>query len=546
MFNVRFVYSILKFRLKCYWMLVFMVLWGSVLAQKEFQNPLNIPMLDIKTQDKEGLPVLSTADGWVSRIKVSPWGFGTALYINHPNGYTSVYAHLSDFNKEIADYVLKHQYQKKSYSVDLYLKKGQISVKALDTIAFSGNTGGSGGPHLHFELRTTANQKPCNPLDLGIDIKDDLPPILKKILVYENEHPTFYNLTKKSESEYSLDTILLSCSSPKFAIHIKDYSNDSRNPLGINRIKYFVNEELWYQFDLKSFLFKNSRYVNAHIDYGVYKETKERFHKLYVDAGNKLDAYQSFDKPYFFGNQAYRNVRIEVYDSKYNKSVLNFVVKKQKASAAHQSVQKGMLFHWDKNNTFRHQDFSLTTPANSFYKDFYFDWEVSDNKSYIGNSIYKIGNPLIPIHKKVNFRIKVPDLKSDELSKLCLVEIEDDKVSAVSSRVTDGYLFAKIRTFGTFGMLIDTVPPTIKLVSENLNYKHKAFIFKISDDLSGIDKYSAFLNGKWILFKYDYKTDYYYYDRDFSLQKTNSKQTLEIKVTDEKGNKSNYVLDFVY
>ncbi len=546
-----------------YLVLSFLLIFKLNFAQQEFQSPLSIPMylsgsfaelrsnhfhsgLDIKTLDREGLPVFSTAEGWVSRIKVSPWGFGTALYITHPNGYTSVYAHLSGFNKQITDYVLKHQYRKKSFSVDLYLKKNQIKVKALDLIAFSGNTGGSGGPHLHFELRESASQKPCNPLDLGIDIKDDLPPVLKKIAVYEGDKTTFYNIRKKSNSQFFLDTISVRCDSPQFGISVTDYSNGSRNPLGVNKIRCFVDDKSIYKFDIKSFAFNQSRYINAHIDYATYKKTRERFHKLYLDEGNRLGLYQVPKERMFFDKQKSYHVRVEVYDSKYNKSTLNFVVKRGGKTCQEKYKKQGVFFAWNKANVFSNQLFSVLTPTNAFYEDCYFDFQTIDNKGYVGGLVYEVGDPLVPIHKKIDLNIKQPEVQEQYLSKLTLVEIENDEVSALSSKLREGYLSSKIRNFGRFGILIDTVPPNITFVSKDLKAQKNVFVFKIEDDLSGIGEYSAYLNGKWILFKYDYKTGYYYYDKDFSLQKNNTEQTLEVKVIDDKGNEQNKILKFIY
>ncbi len=304
-----------------------------------------------------------------------------------------------------------------------------------------------------------------------------------------------------------------------------------------------------YQFDIKTFAFSESRYINAHIDYGIYKQQKKRFQKLYVDEGNQLGAYTTNDNFKFFENRDYENIRIEVYDSKYNKSVLSFVVKKNKgvqSSIKRPEKNKTNLFKWNQPNVFKHQNFSVTTPANSFYKNCYLDFKTTNNSDYVGGLIYELGNPLIPVHKKIDLKIKLPNVSKQHLSKLTLVELDGKDISAINSRIQEGYLTAKIRSFGRFSILMDTVPPQIQLVSKNLRAKQKVFIFKITDALSGIGSYSAFLNGKWILFKYDYKTDYYYYDKDFSLQKRNAEQVLKIKVTDKKGNVRTKTLKFVY
>ena len=148
--------------------------------QDYFQSPLEIPLilsgtfaelrsnhfhsgLDIKTQQQSGLKVMAAASGFVSRIKVSHFGYGKALYITHPNGYTTVYAHLQNFNPEIDAYIKHRQYKNESYEIELFPKAGELLVNNGDIVAYSGNTGGSGGPHLHFEIRNK-QEHPMNPM----------------------------------------------------------------------------------------------------------------------------------------------------------------------------------------------------------------------------------------------------------------------------------------------------------------------------------------------------------------------------------------------
>ena len=271
--------------------LLFFVNTFNLFAQ--FRNPLDIPMylsggfaelrsnhfhsgLDIKTQNKEGFPVFAVADGWVSRIKISPWGYGNALYITHSNGYTSVYAHLSRYNNFLQNFVENLEYKKKSFSIDYSFQKGKMIVKKGDTIAFTGNSGSSGGPHLHFELRNTKTQKPINPVQFPFDIEDTIAPVFKSLYVFDNNGVRDFPIVFKVNSYYTLPETLSVFNNFDFGILTGDISNNSENPLGINKISLFENEKLCYEYDNQSFSFSESRYINSHIWYGMYKKKRIR------------------------------------------------------------------------------------------------------------------------------------------------------------------------------------------------------------------------------------------------------------------------------
>lgn len=201
-----------------------------------FQSPLEIPLvlagtfgelrsnhfhsgIDIKTQQREGLPVLAVADGTVTRIVVSHWGYGKALYVAHPNGYTSVYGHLKKFGPEIEEYVKKVQYAKQSYEVEIFPDYGELKVSQGTTVAFSGNTGGSSGPHLHFEIRSSVNEKPTNPLLYGYDVRDATDPTLlglyayplsKDALINQSEEKIQINYTKQADGSFLAEKVTAS------------------------------------------------------------------------------------------------------------------------------------------------------------------------------------------------------------------------------------------------------------------------------------------------------------------------------------------------
>lgn len=256
--------------------------------------------MDIKTSGISGLPVYATQSGHVSRIKVSSGGYGHALYIQHSNGETSVYAHLLKFKTKIADYVRHQQYDKQSFNLDLFPDESMFPVQRGDLIALSGNTGSSQGPHLHFELRDP-NQKPINPLNKGFnEIVDDIPPFVQGIALktmsinarITNQFGRFeYKANKRDSIFYIDDPIRVN---GEIGVQIKAYDklNGASNRNGIPYISVFFDDKKILEVQIDSFSFSESRHVANYYDYQARKERRGTYLKLYIDDGNYLPFYR--------------------------------------------------------------------------------------------------------------------------------------------------------------------------------------------------------------------------------------------------------------
>ena len=257
--------------------------------------------IDIKTQGKEGLNVFATADGYVSRIKVQQLGYGKAIYITHPNGYTSVYGHLSKFADEIEKHVKSIQYKKENYATEnLYFKKDKFSVKKGEIIAYSGDTGGSGGPHLHYEIRDTETEHVINPLLFGLKVEDTTAPAFRALKVYALSSDARINQQRKSFQipiknlgigKYIADRITAS-SVIGFGVNVFDRFNKAPNKNGIYSLEMLVNGQRFYYHDVETFSFSESKFLNLHIDYEHYKKYKRRYQKTYKVTSNRLSTYK--------------------------------------------------------------------------------------------------------------------------------------------------------------------------------------------------------------------------------------------------------------
>lgn len=525
-------------------------------SQGNFSNPLDIPMylsgsfaelrsnhfhsgIDIKTNEEIGFPVYAVQEGWVSRVKVSPWGFGYAIYIAHPTGYTSVYAHLSRFNSEIGERVLNKQYSEKSFAVDMYFKKGEIPIKQADIIAFTGNTGGSGGPHLHFEMRETTSQKPINPLQFKFDIKDTLPPEFINLVLYNTEENKQFFRPVYFQDKYLIEDTILVDDNFELGIVTRDKSNDSDNPLGINKIKYYLGDVLMYSYENERFSFSETRYVNAHIDYAEYKTKKRRVQKMFVEPGNLLSCYSNVGKYKQINAKQWERGRVEIYDSKNNKSSLEFILKRKDNRTSQNLViqPNSIKFSFRSENTFKKQDsIEVYIPKGALYKDINFFCTVTEDTSYLGHLIYSVHKFTTPLHKKMTLKIRMPKIDKDLQSNLLIVEKEGRSLTALKTKIQGNYLVTRTKYFGDYTVALDTVPPKIILEKLDLSQTEKSIIFIISDNLSGISSYNAYIDNRWILLKYDYKTHQLYYNWDKHIKKLNQQRKFLLKVTDAVGN----------
>ena len=505
--------------------------------------------VDFRTNQRIGYPVYAVADGYISRLRVQNSGFGLALYVNHPNGFTSVYGHLSRFNPKIGQEVKNIQYRNKSYEIDEFPNANLIPVRKGDIIAYSGNTGSSGGPHLHFELRDTKTEATINPQLLGIQIPDNIPPVISAMYVYRLNEAPFNEFTPKqyfqvvgTNGKYNLNkvkTINLS-GEVGFGITATDKHNGMSGLNGLYSIELELDGKIIYTSALERFSFENSRAINSHIDYPAFLNFKRSVQKSFVDPGNPLKIYSNLvnNGRISFNDGKLHQLSYTLTDSKGNKSMLMFNVQADpKAIISPPATKLGILFPFSRMNEFVNDEVKVVLPKGTLYNDLNFVYKKLPN-----SAIHQIQNTLTPLHIGFELSIKVDSSLMKYQSKALIV---NSNRASQGGYFENGYVIANPKTFGNFSIAIDTIAPIITPVNiaegRNMNSISK-INFKIRDNLSGIKNFNGYIDGKWILMEFDTKTASLWHT--FDERTASGKHSLEVLVTDMKDNEKRYAIEF--
>ena len=500
--------------------------------------------LDIKTQGKEGLKTFAIEKGYVSRIKISHYGYGKALYITHPSGQTSVYAHLQGFSKKIEAYVKKQQYAKKTYTLELFPSKNQISVSKGEVIAYTGNSGGSSGPHLHFELRD-AQSRPVNPMLEGFDIKDTRKPLVRSIWLYpldENSHVNGSNEPyqlhiKKQDNGIITSTPIEACGAIGIGVNTVDQQDAAYNKNGVFKISSKLNGTPVFEMELDRFAFSETRHINQLIDYAYFKENRSRITKLFIEESNPLSIYDRSvgnGKLHISPELSYM-AEVTVLDVKKNKSVLRIPItgKEETNITTKNNLENSpYVFTAQPSQSFHHQNekWSVYIPKNALYHKEYLNIKTSASQDTL-----KLHEPTTPLHKYINISFKnITDAKQKYIAKIS----KSGKPQYVGSKFEKNSLKARTRDFGVFTICTDTIAPKIRALNFSNNKwisKLKTLRIKITDHETGIKTYHGSINGKFALFAYDPKKQLLVHDLSDGIYQS-GKNELKVFVEDSVGN----------
>ena len=569
--------------------------------------------IDVRTGGVEGLPVVAAASGYISRLKMSTWGYGNVLYIQHPNGETTVYAHLQRFVDKIANHVRAEQYKQKTFELELFPGKNDFMVKQGEVIGYSGNTGGSGGPHLHFEIRNK-NQEVLNPLHYGfVEVKDNVAPTIEKVaLVTLDKEARINDQFGRFEFDVTLSGNTYTIPQPinvhgKIGVEVLgfDRANGAPNKNGISTIETFLGDERIFRQDIRTFSFSQTRSILALQNYMAFRETGKRFYKLYVDEGNDLPFYESVkDKGIITVDRgATADLTINFFDSYANQSSLRFSLHDKApspelaqqpkgeplnyatlfknvlkiSSSTNQNPKaaihanrmvyeqqpqythpKGAIYLWDMkwglpDSIIIGQEiwqfnyramvpsksvFNLYTaeanihfPRGSLFDTLYLQTSYWQDET---KEVFDIGEDVVPIKRNITVSLK-PKTNYPDKKRTHVYRISDNgNYNFEGGEWENGNIKFNTRNFGSFTLLVDTIPPTVNV--RRISKEEVSFIIK--DELSGIHSYEAYLNGNWLLMQYDYKRSLIWSDR--LDKKKPLVGDLRLKVLDQAGN------EFIY
>ena len=551
---------------------------AASLPKDYFIAPMKIPMslsatfgeirtnhfhggLDLRVGGDVGEPIYAAAEGYVSRIKVSPWGGGKHIYITHPNGFRTVYMHLDGYAGELAKFVHDYQYSHRLFAFDVDLPQDSIMVEKGQLIGYAGNSGSSGGPHLHYEIRFADNDQPINPLYFGIEYSDPLPPTIANVKLYPADKSTLIDgvskewiltSTRKVGKRYMSVTADSVTVSGRFyaGIYAYDKSDKDSRRNGVERIEIYVDGALFAIYSVPSYIYEETRAINAQIDYQQYQKNKEYYvitRQLPGIRYPKVTVARDSGYICFHDNNLHK-MEFRVYDYKGNvakqslkvRSVFDESVGSQQSHLSihnSQFTNSQLSVRYSKSKVIDTAGFRLTIKPYTLFSDDELVFRILQRKAGFYGNVYTIypRNYNYPPNNAYTIELPMPRGVKVNRSKLLICSVAGKKSSAVETRIEDGVLKADVKYFGSFTVAADTVPPVVtpSNFKDGATITKKELRLKITDDFSGIATYNCFISGRWVLAEYDPKVAALIIDSKLLRKGQN---TLAVKVADAVGN----------
>ena len=551
---------------------------AASLPKDYFIAPMKIPMslsatfgeirtnhfhggLDLRVGGDVGEPIYAAAEGYVSRIKVSPWGGGKHIYITHPNGFRTVYMHLDGYAGELAKFVHDYQYSHRLFAFDVDLPQDSIMVEKGQLIGYAGNSGSSGGPHLHYEIRFADNDQPINPLYFGIEYSDPLPPTIANVKLYPADKSTLIDgvskewiltSTRKVGKRYMSVTADSVTVSGRFyaGIYAYDKSDKDSRRNGVERIEIYVDGALFAIYSVPSYIYEETRAINAQIDYQQYQKNKEYYvitRQLPGIRYPKVTVARDSGYICFHDNNLHK-MEFRVYDYKGNvakqslkvRSVFDESVGSQQSHLSihnSQFTNSQLSVRYSKSKVIDTAGFRLTIKPYTLFSDDELVFRILQRKAGFYGNVYTIypRNYNYPPNNAYTIELPMPHGVKVNRSKLLICSVAGKKSSAIETRIEDGVLKADVKYFGSFTVAADTVPPVVtpSNFKDGATITKKELRLKITDDFSGIATYNCFISGRWVLAEYDPKVAALIIDSKLLRKGQN---TLAVKVADAVGN----------
>ena len=508
-----------------------------------------------------GQSIYAPAEGFIYRIKIQAGGYGKALYMRHPNGYSTVYAHLQKFSPEIEKYVKDAQYQKQSFAIDLYPTQGKFKFEQGEKIGTMGVTGGSFGPHLHFEIRNSRNEKPINPLLFGITAKDTQAPRMNRLKVYklnkklETKEAKTYELIRNGRNyRVAGDTLLIGAWRAGFGLNTYDQFDGAPNKNGIYSLAMYIDDSLFYDFEMESFAFSETRYLNAHLDYAEQVNNRSYYNRTYKLPGNYLSIYnkKQNDGILPLSKSKVRKVTLIASDVAGNQSKLEFWVRRAEVKSSGKHPVYNYVFPYDEANAIDNYSLYLHFPKGSFYENLYLKYQsVAEESSNVYSNVHQIHDRNTPVHKYFDIAIRPTSNIPDHLRDKTFVAHcdEEDRVTNMGGKWKDGRLYARSRKLGDYSIKVDNVPPVIQasIFKSNMRgYNKMSFLIRDNFGTGGNARglrFKGTIDGKWVLMVYDAKNDLltHRFEKDLPA----GQHEFKLVVTDAVGNQSVFTQNFL-
>ncbi|MDR2919525.1 MAG: M23 family metallopeptidase [Tannerella sp.] len=561
------------FRKFIYWTLFWGIGYFSIQAQT-FHSPFEFPLylsgnfgelrpnhfhsgIDFKTQGVEGKPVSAVRKGYVCRIVVSAWGYGNVVYLAHPDdGLKTVYAHLQRFTKEMAAYVKTKQYEQESFAVDLSFSPEQFPIDAGSLVGYGGNSGSSGGPHLHFEVRDLETDEPVDPLPFyKTKIKDTRSPQVRAIMAYPMEREGVVNnssqkqniqLTTTKEGKQSVSAKIEAWGKIAFSINVDDFMDGTKNVYGVNELTMLVDNEEFFHSYLDRFSLNDTRYINAWVDYEIWQNKRSFYTKIFVEPGNKLQFIKSKNRGYIdIQEERPYHVIFELKDVYGNTNRISLNVQGKEQIIPSFNTDSTSFFQWYTENRFGTKGMRLLIPRNSLYNDLYFRHDAEANTTYLSD-IHILHDVPVPLHQKAQLSLYLSQDSLVNKSQYGIISIRNKRISWVGGTYRDGWIDGRISELGIgYAIATDTVPPKINPIENNKWVEKKTISFKITDNLSGVESYRGEIDGQYVLFEMDGKKSLIRYAFD-AERLPRGEHFLSLTVTDACGNESVYNSSFTW
>ena len=546
----------MRFFLRILFTLLFISNINFLISQEiDFHSPIDAPFdlsgtfgefrsrfhtgIDFKSRGVQGQKIFSIEDGFVSRIEVNNYGYGKVLYIDHPNGYTSVYAHLRNFSPELNKYIKSELYKSKTNSIKKFPKKNELTIRKGSVIGYSGNTGRSFGPHLHFEIRETENQNALNPLMFNYKYIDKERPIIRGLYIINEDKslvrklPVRKKISKLNDSTYISDLIEYN---GKIGIGLDIYDIQYKNLYnqnGIYKVELFIDSILSYSYKMDKIKFSENHYKKIMYDYLSLVEKNKKVLKIYTPRNSNLSFLKNNSFNGIINSDTYKDnyVTIKISDWNKNSSYIKFRLKSVKTKSEDISFQ-GIEILRNQDYTLNKNLSIIEIDKNTFYDDLLLNISYNSDTLDLG----KEKNPF-----RSSLRVKLPHKIIDtmQLRQSFVGKIINDRVSYLSSKKNNSYVYANTSSLGRYIISRDTLEPEIKPINfkNNSNNKGKRSLrLRLKDELSGIKKYSSYINGIWALFEYEPKSNLIFHNLSDGII-NNGENELIIKYEDGVGNK---------